>query len=71
VIGGDALADDPPGDRDELEVDVGDPQLVDLLADLLDQLGAAWCFYVCFKIRHGFPLSFLDLRRLGRPLRLS
>ena len=40
MVGGDALADDAAGDRDELVVDVGDAQLVDLLADLLDQLGA-------------------------------
>ncbi len=38
MVGRNALAHDPPGDRDELQVEVLDPQLVDLRADLLDQI---------------------------------
>ena len=40
VVGGHALAHDPPGDRDELVVDVGDALGVDLRADTLDRVGA-------------------------------
>ena len=41
AIGGDTLADDAPGHRDELVVDVGDSQLVDFLANLFNQIGPA------------------------------
>ncbi len=40
VVGGNALAHDPPGDRDELIVDVADALGVDLRPDALDSLGA-------------------------------
>ena len=38
MVGRDALAHDAAGDRDELQIEIVDAELVDLLADLLDQL---------------------------------
>ena len=52
VIGGDALADDPPGDGNELIVDVGNAEIVDLGAHLPHQLVASLPVHMGFKIGH-------------------
>ena len=56
MVGGDALADDAPGHRDELVIDVGDPQLVDFLANLFNQIGPAVGIHMVVEF-HFYRLS--------------
>ena len=51
VVRRDALAHDPAGDRDELQIEILDPQLVDLLADFRYLCRAPLGFEEGFKIR--------------------
>src|SRR6185503_9197261 len=65
MVGGDALADDASRHRDELVVDVGDAQFLDLLPHLLNKLGAARLLDMGFQIGHrGPPLPILHSCRL-------
>ena len=52
MIGRNALAADPAGHRDELHIEIFDPQLVDHLANLGNLFGAPGCVYKGFEIRH-------------------
>ena len=52
VIGWHALADNPPGDGDELIVDIGDAELLDLGAHLAHQFVSAFAPHMGFKIGH-------------------
>src|SRR4051794_11360192 len=52
MIGRDALPYDAAGDGDELVVDVGDAQLIDLGAHLTHQLRAARVANIGLKLRH-------------------
>ena len=82
VVCRDALAANPSGDRHELEVDVLDPQLLDLAAHLSDQFVPAFLPYEGFDIRHAAvpswraapspvwstrPIQTISLVPAGRP----
>ena len=54
MIRGYALADDTPGNRDELIVNVGDAELVDLLAHLPDEIVSSRRTDMGFQIGHFF-----------------
>src|SRR5215472_15781320 len=70
MIGRHALADDATRDGNELVVDVLDPQLLDLLPDLLHQLFAAFGVNMNFQVGHVLPLfsvfSLSSLRSIDR-----
>ena len=64
VIGGNALAADPAGNRYELQVQVLDSELIDLLPDLLHHLVPSGCFHEAFDVhRHSLRLLGLFARR--------
>ncbi len=60
VVGRDALAADAPGDGDELQVEIVDPQLVDQLAHLRHLLGAAG------GVDEGFDVGRTVIYKLSR-----
>ena len=64
MVGGNALADNAAGDRNELIVDVFDTECVDLGAYLFDEFFAPFLCDVCLKVSH-LTLSLLR-RHVGR-----